>query len=134
MRTTLCLFNRLTTECTSFSLGCSSNHPFNIKFKHVHTVQSWDNYCWTGCWKSIIFMKIMSASFMHISVSDPFYFDTDPNPRIRFRWLRIRIQGNFNSVNFVFHIKWFAMFFHINYIYYIIRNVTKNRFFFSLCK
>ena len=53
-----------------------------------------------------------------------FYFDTDP--RIRFRWLRIRIWGNFNSVNLV-SIKCFAMYFHINFIYYIIRNVAKNR-------
>ena len=30
-------------------------------------------------------------------------------------------------MNLVFPIKCFAMFFHINYIYYIIRNVTKNR-------
>ena len=30
-------------------------------------------------------------------------------------------------MNLVFPIKCFAMFFHINYIYFIIRNVTKNR-------
>ena len=35
-----------------------------------------------------------------------------------------RIRGNFNSVNLVFPINFFAMFFHINYSYYIIRNVT----------
>ena len=36
------------------------------------------------------------------SVSDPFYFDTDPDPRICFWWLQIRIRGNFNFVNLVF--------------------------------
>ena len=45
--------------------------------------------------------------------------------RIRFILIRIRIRGNFNSVILVFPIKCFAMFFHINYIYNIIRNVTK---------
>ena len=58
-----------------------------------------------------------------VSVSDPFHFDTDP--QIRFRWLRIRIRGNFNSLNLVFNC--FVKFrIHINYTYYyIFRNVTK---------
>ena len=63
----------------------------------------------------------------YIANCHPFYSNTDPDPRICFRWFRIRIQGNFNSVNLVFPIKCFAMFFHINYIYYLIRNVTKHR-------
>ena len=49
--------------------------------------------------------------------------------RIRFIFIQIRIRGNFNSVNLVFPIKYFAICngFHINYVHYRIRNVTKNR-------
>ena len=51
------------------------------------------------------------------------------DPWIRFRWLRIRILGNFNSVNLGFPYEMFCnVFFHINYIYYKIQNVTKKTF------